>query len=559
MARERRQGNRENKRRWAIGIVCLATSSLLNAQTFETTKLVVPPAVDDIAFQESFGDAVSAVEGMAWVGEPLDNVCPGTFPGTDGSIFGFRRSSSGWRLVANIHAREHISSQVFGDGLAFTDEFGVVGASYDSPLGHLTGAAHLLVPAGDTWVEVSRVYPDAVEPVRLGEVVSISGERVLISARGDDDAGDNKGAAYIFKRNGRDLVLEQKLIPRHPDSPGWGAASLSLDIHGDVAALGAYEGSHGMVLVFEHTANGWIESAILQEPTPDNWSEFGAAVAVDDGVIAVGKPVPLATVFFFERQGPPPGNWVLTQEVHASNASYASGGDKFGTALDFHEGRLLVGAPRGKVGNEVRGTAYLFERDASGTWVETRMFAPSDVSDTEVGFGYSVSLSASYALIGAPYAIGSIPGIRSGAAYVYELPLGVTTCSGVPNSTGVPGHLQVTGSLKASVSALELWADDLPRLQFGMFLIGSDPGFVSGPGGSQGNLCLGGNIGRFKQSLAGTGLSGELHHTVDTKALPLPPPAEILPGETWYFQAWYRDVNPTATSNFTDTVAVTFR
>ncbi len=117
----------------------------------------------------------------------------------------------------------------------------------------------------------------------------------------------------------------------------------------------------------------------------------------------------------------------------------------------------------------------------------------------------------------------------------------------------------MTGSLKASAGALELWAEELPANQFGMFLIGSDPGFVSGPGGSQGNLCLGGNIGRFKQSLAGTGPSGELHHVVDTKALPLPPPAEFLPGETWHFQAWYRDQNPTTTSNFTGAVAVTFR
>jgi hypothetical protein len=30
-------------------------------------------------------------------------------------------------------------------------------------------------------------------------------------------------------------------------------------------------------------------------------------------------------------------------------------------------------------------------------------------------------------------------------------------------------------------------------------------------------------------------------------------------GETWSFQAWFRDVNPGVTSNFTDGVAVTLR
>ena len=38
-----------------------------------------------------------------------------------------------------------------------------------------------------------------------------------------------------------------------------------------------------------------------------------------------------------------------------------------------------------------------------------------------------------------------------------------------------------------------------------------------------------------------------------------PPPHTVLPGDTWNFQAWFRDMNPGPTSNFTDGVAVTFR
>jgi hypothetical protein len=32
----------------------------------------------------------------------------------------------------------------------------------------------------------------------------------------------------------------------------------------------------------------------------------------------------------------------------------------------------------------------------------------------------------------------------------------------------------------------------------------------------------------------------------------------VAPGETWHFQAWYRDANPGATSNLTDNHSVTF-
>ena len=34
--------------------------------------------------------------------------------------------------------------------------------------------------------------------------------------------------------------------------------------------------------------------------------------------------------------------------------------------------------------------------------------------------------------------------------------------------------------------------------------------------------------------------------------------ASVAAGETRYWQIWYRDANPTATSNFTDGVRVTF-
>jgi hypothetical protein len=39
-------------------------------------------------------------------------------------------------------------------------------------------------------------------------------------------------------------------------------------------------------------------------------------------------------------------------------------------------------------------------------------------------------------------------------------------------------------------------------------------------------------------------------------SLPGPPPNAVVTGDTWYFQAWFRDK---ATSNFTDGLSVLFR
>ncbi len=115
------------------------------------------------------------------------------------------------------------------------------------------------------------------------------------------------------------------------------------------------------------------------------------------------------------------------------------------------------------------------------------------------------------------------------------------------------------GSPEVDGGYFMLRATDLPADQVGYFLASETPGFVANPGGSQGNLCLDGNIGRFLEQVQDSGPGGTFTIKVDLTNIPTNPPHTVLAGETWYFQAWYRDLNPQATSNFTNGVAVTFR
>ena len=146
-----------------------------------------------------------------------------------------------------------------------------------------------------------------------------------------------------------------------------------------------------------------------------------------------------------------------------------------------------------------------------------------------------------------------------GGAFLIELPLGERYCSpAVPNSTGQPAEISAFGSIVAGGNPLRLVATDLPPNQFGYFLTSQTQGFVANPGGSKGNLCLGGQIARFSAQIQNSRAAGSFEIDVDTTALPTAPPTAIQPGETWSFQAWYRDVDPTPTSNFTDGVGLTF-
>ena len=46
---------------------------------------------------------------------------------------------------------------------------------------------------------------------------------------------------------------------------------------------------------------------------------------------------------------------------------------------------------------------------------------------------------------------------------------------------------------------------------------------------------------------------------VDVNNMPPPINMPIHAGETWNFTTWYRDNNPSTTSNFTDAVSIAFQ
>lgn len=140
---------------------------------------------------------------------------------------------------------------------------------------------------------------------------------------------------------------------------------------------------------------------------------------------------------------------------------------------------------------------------------------------------------------------------------------GETYCRpAAPNSTGCAGLLDVTGDDHVAANDIRLTARLLPSHAAGYFLASLAPDRIVHPGTSQGTLCLGGAIGRFvgPGQVQNSGATGTFTLALDLGALPSPSgPVVAQPGDTWHFQCWHRDVNPTVTSNFTDAVSVLLR
>lgn len=144
-----------------------------------------------------------------------------------------------------------------------------------------------------------------------------------------------------------------------------------------------------------------------------------------------------------------------------------------------------------------------------------------------------------------------------------SVPLGSTVCDpAVPNSSGRSGRMVAYGSAVAADANLILRVQDVTPNAGTLFLVGSQEGLLPGAGGSEGNLCLAGTLGRFQRpgELDRTNPDGTRSIAVQTESLPQPSGfVPILAGQTWTFQAWHRDVvQGMATSNFTGAVTVSF-
>ncbi|MEM6571351.1 MAG: PQQ-dependent sugar dehydrogenase [Planctomycetota bacterium] len=127
----------------------------------------------------------------------------------------------------------------------------------------------------------------------------------------------------------------------------------------------------------------------------------------------------------------------------------------------------------------------------------------------------------------------------------------------VANSTGFPAVMAARGSDHVSDNDLQLDVEQLPPFSTGYCLASLTQGFSQMPGGSNGNLCLAGTIGRFVQLAQNSGPAGTFTVMIDLANFP-PPINAVQVGETWNFQAWYRDFQLVATSNFTNGVSITF-
>lgn len=125
------------------------------------------------------------------------------------------------------------------------------------------------------------------------------------------------------------------------------------------------------------------------------------------------------------------------------------------------------------------------------------------------------------------------------------------------NSVGQLASIEQIGSAELQGSSFGIVIRDLPPQAPTLLLASLEVGFAPMPGGSLGNLCLGGSISRFVDQFQPASSTGALLFNPDLDAMPTPLGfVQATPSQVWHFQAWYRDVHAGGSSNFSAALSV---
>jgi hypothetical protein len=346
-------------------------------------------------------------------------------------------------------------------------------------------------------------------------------------------------------------------IPRPSQVDDWSIR----DIDGDRLALTAQIGGVPHVMVYsvprpwnDANGNGYDDGCEwVPGPTQDHWYTTAPRGAWDEGEgVAVGLGGHLATIrnqaendWLLDTFLTVEPMWIgLTDQEQEGVFSWTSG-----ESASYEN--WLVGEP-----DNGNGADWAVMSPILGTWLDEPQL-PERVGIVEL-------LSDDCDGDGQPdaYQIGLEPWLDWNGDGVLDGCAAPNYCTVTPNSTGVAAVIGASGTPVVTENAFTLEAWNLPLNEFAYFLTSESTGFVPNFGGSSGNLCLGAPQYRFNMPAGGgqvlnSGATGTVSFTLDLNLLPQG--ITFDPGETWYFQLWFRDFTTGPTSNTTDGIEVMFR
>jgi hypothetical protein len=393
-------------------------------------KLSVSAAADS----DNLGYSVALDGSFALVGAPGTDGA-GTDRGVAYLFLKTQGGVDGWGMIKTLKASDEADGDYFGVSVDISGDYAVVGAGGENGSGTNQGAAYVFYRnqgGTDNWGQVKKIVAsDKADNDGFGYGVAIDGTTVLVGSDGEDGAGTDRGAAYIFSKdqggadNWGQVVKIVASDPKDVDQFGF-----AVTLIGDLALVGSprEDGAgtdRGAAYLFSRDLGGtdaWglLKKIVPSDQTDDSW--FGNSVAMDGALMLIGSAwqdgggTNRGAAYLFSQSEGGADNWGQIKKFTASDAHDS---DMFGYSLSLDGTSALISAGWAGAGGTERGQGYLFVKDEGGTdnWGEAQRLRASDGAN-EDWFGFSSAILGQYILIGAVGEDGS--GSQRGAAYLFK-------------------------------------------------------------------------------------------------------------------------------------------
>jgi len=271
----------------------------------------------------------------------------------------------------------------------------------------------------DAQSEKKLIASDGKEYAFFGRSVSISGNYAVVGAAEDGSNGKALGSVYIFKYNGSDWIENSKLIA--DDSAEYNGFGYSVSIYGDFVIVGARLDDDmgtdaGAAYIFKRNGDNWSQEAKLFSNDVENDDCFGNSVSINGNYVIIGSLFDddngsnSGSAYIFKRD-----NNIWKQEYKLTAVDGAEG-DFFGFSVSISGDYAVVGAHYDDDNGESTGSAYIFKRDGI-YWIQESKIRANDRA-TGDEFGRSVSICGNRVAVGARWDDDN--GINSGSTYIFK-------------------------------------------------------------------------------------------------------------------------------------------
>jgi hypothetical protein len=339
-------------------------------------------------------------------------------------------AQASWKEQVKLLASDGSSDDVFGSSVSVSDNYIVIGSVYGNGNELNSGSAYIFkqsdIGNDPNWYEQCKlIAADGTSNDHFGYAVCINGNYAIVGAQHDDSMA---GSAYVFKRsdipNDPNWYQQAKLIASDRASSDYFGREVSLD--GEYAIVAAHENddkgnNSGSAYIFkrDESSGSWSEHVKLLASDGADGDLFGFTVTINGDYAIVGaykdddKGGNSGSAYIFYRNEGGPDNWGQQAKLLAPDGAT---GDYFGYSVSMSGDYAIVGAYYGDGNENNSGSAYIFYRNEGGpnNWGHQAKLLASDGAAID-SFGESVSISGKYAIVGATY-----HDEYAGSAYIFN-------------------------------------------------------------------------------------------------------------------------------------------